>query len=372
MKTVNRRNPIRRRASLNRGLLRWWLCLPSQHGGLRWRELTAKNSATIVGALPLKAGGRPGGFGYWQFDGTNDSGQTAAIDLTGVSTMTVSCWLYWDAFGTDADIAIESSASSSTVIGAILLMPNAASGAFLVRVGVNAANSGASFVRPSGAAWHHYSFCFNRNAGLQQVVGVYLNGVSQALTDVNVSVEAAGGFGNHVWNFMCRNAASAFGAGRIDDLRLYNRVLGAGEARALYRASRGGYRHELRRVRELPMGFAEDAGPPAPVYGNVPYHRRLRSSGMAPIKNAGETISSLDTAKPLTTIPGLAKRARVVALGQSVHYREDGGTPTSTVGTPVAAGGYADIVGLNNLEGFRVIEDSASASLWVEYFDSEE
>lgn len=90
---------------------------------------------------------------------------------------------------------------------------------------------------------------------------------------------------------------------------------------------------------------------------------------MACIKSASETVSSLNTAKPFTTIPGNAQMALVYVVGQAIHYRIDGGTPTSSVGTGVAATGTFYVTGRDNLENFRAIEDSASASLYVQYFD---
>ena len=106
---------------------------------------------------------------------------------------------------------------------------------------------------------------------------------------------------------------------------------------------------------------------------SVPYHRRSLKA-MAPIKNAGHAMGTLSSAVPLTTIPGNALRARVVGVSGSatVYFREDGGTPSASNGTPIGAGGYADIVGRNNLEGFMAIEASPSGTLWVEYFDSVE
>lgn len=365
MKVVSRKNPIKHRAGLNRGLLRWWLCLPTRHGGLLWRDLTTKNNATIVGAAPLKAGGRPGGFGYWQFDGTNDSGRTAAIDLSAVSTMTVAINFNWTTFANDNDLMLESSASASVNAGAISIMPNLSAGTFRVLIGTSgAASNSVTFTRPAAATWIHGVFCFDRNAGLQQVVAVYLDGVSQSLSTGAVDTTATGGFGNHIWNFMCRDNASLFGAGKFDDVRIYNRVLGAGEARALYRASRGGYRHELRRIRELPFGLE-----PAEVE-EAEETEVFTVSGSGPLGAEDIPNPTLATAQSLQ-VPAGTRFATVQAIGANFNYFLSGSTPTTgTTGDGRKL--YAGVVmpmtcGFTSAKFIRE-SDVTNSRLVIEYF----
>lgn len=90
---------------------------------------------------------------------------------------------------------------------------------------------------------------------------------------------------------------------------------------------------------------------------------------MAVIQSADETMSSLSSAVPFTTLPARAKVARVQVRTQAIHYREDGGTPTSTVGHQIQPTGYFYVRGREKLENFRVIQDTASASIYVSYYD---
>lgn len=376
--SVNIQSPIDWASPLNRGLLRWWCCLPNQLG-TPWRELTRRSHMTITGALGIGRRGRIGGYGSYIFDGINDYGQTAAINLSSISTLTVSFWLFWNAFATDDDMALETSATSNSNAGAFQIDPNmGGTSDVLIAINTNGAQfSGVQFARTgvTAAAWQHWTVCMDRNAGAQQVTAVYINGRSQSLSNTFTNTTATGGFGNYAWNFMSRNGASLFGAGRLDDIRIYNRVLSAGEVRALLAASKRGYPNELRWSRGAEFGgYIDEASPEDPyIPYSVPYHRRSFKA-MAPIKNAGHAMGTLSSAVPLTTIPGNALRARVVGVSGSatVYFREDEGTPSATNGTPIGAGGYADIVGRNNLEGFRAIEASPSGTLWVEYFDSVE
>jgi len=250
--SVNIQSPIRWDATLNRGLLRWWLCLPNQSRGNVWRELTRKSDATINGATVAGSRGRPGGWGCYEYNGTSNAAQSSAINLSSISTLTVSLWLYWTSYANNDDLACESgTAGLSGEQGSFHINPNSGSSGGAVRVLVNTTSglslNGVTFPRPSAAVWHHYVVCVDRGAGAQQVLAAYVDGVSQTLTQTNTNTGSTGGFGNFVWNFMARNnGASLQGAGKLDDFRMYNRVLRASEAVELYRESKAGYPRLLR------------------------------------------------------------------------------------------------------------------------------
>jgi len=250
MQNVNLSSPIVWDAPLNRGLLRWWLCLPNVLRGNTWRELTRKSDATISGASVAGARGRQGGWGCYEFDGTNDSGQTGAIDLSGVSQLTIAMWLYIIAYATN-DLLIESSPDANSNTGALQInLDN--TGAWTQRIKTATGNNTSNLSpRPSAGAWFHYILCANRSVGAQQFVAAYVNGVSQTLTSVATDTSSSGGFGNYQWNFCSRNAASLFANLRLDDFRMYNRVLRDSEALELYRTSKAGYPHELRWLRGM-------------------------------------------------------------------------------------------------------------------------
>lgn len=369
MQLLAHTSPINWQSPLNRGLLRWWLCLPQRHGGNVWRDLTRKSDATISGAAAESARTRQGGWGCYVFDGSNDYGQTPTIDLSAVSKMTVAFWSYWNAYANDNDTLIESSPSAFSNIGGIRITPNSSTGNVLIRVNTSgSARSTITVARPTAAVWNHWCVLFDRLAGSQQC-SCYINGVLQPpLTTPDTNTTSTGGFGNWQWCFHATDTSTQWGAGRLDDVRIYNRLLTASETISLGRASRFGYPNELRWVRGLPFSQLIDE----PVI-SVPdtYFWKKRTRHMACIKGASETVSSLNTSKPFTTIPGNAKSALVTVNTQSVRYRQDGQAPTASNGQLAVAGSQFPIYGRDNLENFRVIEVSASATLWVDYFDSD-
>lgn len=81
-----------------------------------------------------------------------------------------------------------------------------------------------------------------------------------------------------------------------------------------------------------------------------------------------ERITNLNTAQALNP-PAGADRAWVQALTQNVRFRLDGTTtaPTSSVGTQITAGD-PPIVIAEGLRTAKFIEESASATLEVEYY----
>lgn len=90
---------------------------------------------------------------------------------------------------------------------------------------------------------------------------------------------------------------------------------------------------------------------------------------MAAIKYASEAMASLSSPVGFANLPSRAQSALVSVNTKNVHYRIDGGTPSSTVGTPVVATQTFEVVGRDNLENFKIIEDSASADIYVIYYD---
>jgi hypothetical protein len=171
------------------------------------------------------------------YNGTSHYG-TAAIDLGDVTTLTASFWLYWDAFGSGDDLCLE-----YTVIADILASgggngfyvdPNAASSTFRVGVGADNGARVRSFVRPTGAVWHHYVILMDRTIDWG-IPAIYVDGLSVTLTNVNNTTTPGNFKASSPIYFMSRASTSLYGAGRICDVRLYaGKLLTQAEAWALY------------------------------------------------------------------------------------------------------------------------------------------
>jgi hypothetical protein len=161
------------------------------------------------------------------YNGTSHySNTSSALDLSGVNTMSVSFWLNWDAYANDDDLALESSTNFNSNDGGIIIDPNSGtpcSGS--VQVAYNnqstAGYRAECMSRPSAGVWHHWAITFNYTASGD--IRIYIDGVEQVTSvynENNVS-SPAGNFGNYSWYFMSRAGSSLFGAGKMDNFRIY-------------------------------------------------------------------------------------------------------------------------------------------------------
>lgn len=78
-----------------------------------------------------------------------------------------------------------------------------------------------------------------------------------------------------------------------------------------------------------------------------------------------QQLSSLSSATGFT-VPSSATIAVVVCTGQTVRWRDDGTSPTSSVGTELTVNTYFPYVG--NLSLIKFIQESASATCDVAYY----
>lgn len=172
-----------------------------------------------------------------QFDGINDSLISAAsVDLSGQSIITVSFWLYWDAFANDDDLAMELTANAAVNNDGFFIDPNASGGAVELMIGDASAHlKDGTFPRSgvSAAAWHNWIVEFDRTAA-NGVLGikVWIDNVAQTMTPV-ITVALTGNFANSTLNLMCRNNTSLFAAGRLFEYAIYSGTITAGNRASL-------------------------------------------------------------------------------------------------------------------------------------------
>jgi len=158
-----------------------------------------------------------------QFNGTDQSLQSAsAINLSAFTKLSISVWFYSDGFANDNDLMMELSPVSSNP-GTFAINPNESSGVFQAEVRGDTAGNRSQFSRPSATAWHHYAFHFDFTEAVNEVPIIWVDGVSQSLTPSGT--DNAGTFANDVLNFMSRNNAGLFYAGRLAEVAIYGGVL---------------------------------------------------------------------------------------------------------------------------------------------------
>jgi len=142
------------------------------------------------------------------------------LDLSFTRIASISFWMYWDAFANDDQLAMEFTASTNTNNGGFHVDPNCASpvfGVFQVVTSDAGAIYGASCVRPSGAAWHHYSMVLDRNTPSQALQALYIDSIPQSLTNRSTFYSTPSNFANSTLYFLSRAGSSLFAAGNIQN-----------------------------------------------------------------------------------------------------------------------------------------------------------
>lgn len=158
------------------------------------------------------------------FNGTSDC-LAASVDLSAYSTIALVFWMYWDAFANDDDFAFEYSTNHNLVTDGFAVDPNHSGGSdFRISIKGDVGYSTGDFTRPSAAAWHQYVINLDKTKSSSEVDSVYVDGVAQTLSR-QLDSNNTNGFGNYSLNFMCRNGASLFAAGRMAEVAIYGGAL---------------------------------------------------------------------------------------------------------------------------------------------------
>lgn len=97
--------------------------------------------------------------------------------------------------------------------------------------------------------------------------------------------------------------------------------------------------------------------------GAIPVYLVSVSGASAPL--GYEQITGLNVAKALT-VPEGATSALITPQDKDTRWRDDGVSPTATVGMPLTAGSSMSYSG--DLTAIKFIEQSASAKLNVSYY----
>jgi hypothetical protein len=222
---------------LSRGLVGCWLF--NEGGGSKLWDISGNaNHGTLTNMDPSSDWGANTLGPALDYDGVNDCTTFAkSLNFSSSRLATICCRVRWRTFSNNDDLLLETSANYNANAGAIIVDPNDAGGLFVANIQTVAASATGyariKFTRPT-ATWHHYAWVFDVStstfAGAAYVDGAIPAGLTVS-QDANYT---AVNIGNYALNLMCRNAASLFGDGILSDLRIYNRVLSAGEILQLY------------------------------------------------------------------------------------------------------------------------------------------
>jgi len=243
-------NPINWNHPLNRGLVGYWRVTPANNGGSTVVDLVGKNHGTwSIGADAIstkwKGTSRPGGFGEWVFDGTDDYMTVPDDDAFDFGTSTlfsIFCWVNVTSTVTQRFVD-KIQQGTPKIQGFALSYNDAVNG---VRMTITngltySAWDGATNIRLAGWVQAGMVFVNRQTTPNAADAQIYVNGKPDVTTlgvsnspsnaDLSNSLSVGLGAGN------ISGAWQHFYEGVLDDIRIYNRALSAAEVNQLYRLS---------------------------------------------------------------------------------------------------------------------------------------
>lgn len=290
--TVVLSNPVNWQSPLNRGLVSWWLNLPSlSGGGTTFRDIAGSNHGTLTSmATPSTSTSgwnrttRRGGWGHLAFDGTNDYvGVPSSTQFDFAGDFSVSAWIYATASTAFVD-AVSRATSSLAQQWALEQISGS-------RIDFYLQTSGGTYRAQNTTKWSVNMWHFVVGTLTGTTVRVYVDGVVGGTT-----ATITGSFSSLPGTKVAMGAAGQnpanYWPGAIDDVRLYNRTLSALEVLALYQGSLQGYPQTLNRIQlvgNAPVAAAGGTGNMLPFFttrllptlrvANDYEHHYLRASG---------------------------------------------------------------------------------------------
>ena len=221
-------------ADVTTGLVAHWK-LDDNTGTTATDSSGTGNNATLAAspATPTWVSGR---LGYaLSADGTDDYASEAAVDLSATNKVSVAFWLHESAFNDTDDLALEATTNTNNNTTGFFVDPNSGSpcsGSFQITLKGDVGYSSRCYTRPSAGAWHHYAAVFDKSLSTNEV-DLYIDGALQTATSQPYNSNNTNNFGNAPIYLMSRGGSSLFTAGKLDDVRIYNRALTASDVREL-------------------------------------------------------------------------------------------------------------------------------------------
>jgi hypothetical protein len=231
-------------------------------------------SGSISGSTTLTVSGPSGLVGWWKFDegngttaadssgngdtvslvngvswvtgkigdaisanGTNQYGTVPAINLSGTSTVTVAFWANRTYSTTIESVMLENTTNYNLSTTGFGLFPDD-TGCKGIQAAVhgNVGYSVNCYAQPSSGVWHHLAIIYDKTQAANAQTALYIDGVLQTPTSHLNTAQNTNGFGNNPLYLFSRAGSQFFNGGEMDDLRIYNRALSAGEIQQLYQA----------------------------------------------------------------------------------------------------------------------------------------
>lgn len=171
-----------------------------------------------------------------QFNGSSDFAQHA-IDLSPWAQITVSFWLWWDAFGTDNKCAISYHTETANNNG-MFLNCNPVANQSQWDISASAGRYQAErFDAPTAGAWHHWGVAIDRALTTQQIRDIWIDGadVTNRTTASNTILSSTSWDNNSLLLGKAVNGGTSYwGAGKMRNVLIHRGQKTRAEIRELW------------------------------------------------------------------------------------------------------------------------------------------
>lgn len=235
--------PSMTRADIYGSSLIMWLRMDSNDiSGTSVTDRSGNGNTGTTAGSPAVVAGRQGE--ALSFNGSTQC-ISSNVNLGSINKVALTFWLKWTAFANNDALAGEYTDNYNNQNGFIMdANSSAAPNGFDFFMSLSSGGyNGETITRPSAGVWHFYAINFDRTTGTAVGTTVWVDGKQQTAAATLNSNMGGNNFtnGDNVLNLMSRNCGSPvlFGAGSMDDVRLYNTLITQSQVVAIYYSTRG-------------------------------------------------------------------------------------------------------------------------------------
>lgn len=255
---LNYSNLVNKAHPLNRGLVSWWLTLPTRRGNI-WHDLKGKNHGTLTNGPTWQGSkGRPGGWGSLQFDGT-DSYLIASNVKTISLPITVSGWFRVDSGSNSLLVSHHTPATNNGWRVSAVNFGTAGTLRFTLGGVADYGFSGSSNPMFIGR-WNFFAVTVTGNGGTAKAYWTVEPG-GPLYSPATLAVGTMSGSPTEIRLGITQGGLTPLN-GPADSIKVHNRVLSSSEIQELYTESRRSYPNLLNRSSNIVYSFSEPAKSP--------------------------------------------------------------------------------------------------------------
>ena len=168
-------------------------------------------------------------------NGTNQYVTIPTVNLSGTNKVTLTAWVNRTYSTSGGHVLFEDSPNyNGSTTGFGVFPDDNSCGGIQAGVHGNVGYVANCYNQPSSGVWHHLAFVFDKSKAGAAEVSFYLDGVLQTATRSLVTSTNTNNFGSNPIYVFSRGGTGEYATGTVDELRIYNSALTAGQIQQIY------------------------------------------------------------------------------------------------------------------------------------------